>query len=139
MIIVIDSRKAYEDACRGVYEPLSDRRFSVEHDLRVEIQRELFGKGHTTAENERFYRWVWSKKMHFCENCMKPLPVYSATYVSHILSRGAYPEMAHDPRNTNILCFDCHAQWENGNRKAMRIYESNQITIAELKKEYSCI
>lgn len=139
MKVVIDSRRAYEDACREGAEPLLDRRFDIEHSLRVEIQRELFGKGHTTAENERFYRWVWSRKMHICENCIKRLSEYSATYVSHILARGAYPEMAHDPRNVNILCFDCHSQWENGNREAMRIYESNQITIAELKKEYSCI
>lgn len=121
------------------FHPLVDRRFSIAHDLRVEIQRELFGKGHSTAENERFYKWVWKHKAHICEECLKPLETYSAVYVSHILARGAYPEMAHDPRNTNILCLECHNQWENGNRKAMRIYESNQIVIAELKKEYSCI
>lgn len=67
---------------------------------------------------------------------MKPLREYSSVYVSHILTRGAHPDMAHDPRNINILCFNHHNQWENGDRRAMRIYEKNVETIELLKNEY---
>ena len=132
----IETRKDYKEAKSYGFERLVDDRFEMAHSLRVEVQKEVFGDGHTPAENEKFYRWIWDHKPHICEECMKPLNGYSATYVSHILSRGAYPEMTHDPRNCNILCFQCHAQWENGNRETMRINRSNQNLISKLKGEY---
>ena len=81
---LIDTREQY-DLCKahGI-EPLIDRRFAMEIRLRVSIQRELFGTGHTPEENERFYRWCWEHYPHICAECMRPLRQYSATYVSHI-------------------------------------------------------
>lgn len=136
---LIDTREQY-DLCKahGI-EPLIDRRFTMEIRLRVSIQRELFGTGHTPAENERFYRFCWDHYPHICAECMRPLHQYSATYVSHIMTRGAHPETAHDCRNVNILCFSHHSVWENGNRKNMRIYQRNLQIVEELKKEYSAI
>jgi len=134
--IVIDTRELYDYARSRGYEPLTDKRFVLDINLRVSIQRALFGSGHTPAENERFYRWCWVHKPHICEECMRPLREYSATYVSHILTKGAHPEMAHDCRNVNILCFNHHSVWENGNRENMRIYLGNMKTIEQLKKEY---
>lgn len=136
---LIDTRDQY-DLCKahGI-EPLIDRRFAMEIRLRVSIQRELFGTGHTPAENERFYRFCWDHYPHICAECMRPLRQYSATYVSHIMTRGAHPETAHDCRNVNILCFSHHSVWENGNRKNMRIYQRNLQIVEELKKEYSAI
>lgn len=106
------------------------------HAERVEEQYRLFGRGHSPAENGKFYRWVWEHKAHRCEECLRPLEHYSATFVSHILTRGAHPAMAHDPRNTNILCLSCHNEWENGKREAMRIYPKNKARADALKKEY---
>ncbi len=135
---LIDSLELYEYAQRRGFEPLMDTRFfKVEIGLRKTLQNRTFGAGHTSTENEKFYRWVWKHKPHYCEECMKPLRRYSAVYVSHILTRGANPAIAHDPRNVNILCFKHHAEWENGNRVGMRIYARNQIIIEELKKEYN--
>ena len=133
---VIDTRELYDYARSRGYEPLIDRHFSLEINLRVSIQRGLFGTGHTPEENERFYRWCWEHKLHVCEECMRPLHQYSATYVSHILTRSAHPAMAHDPRNVNILCFSHHNTWENGKRENMRIYRSNILVIETLKQEY---
>ena len=79
---------------------------------------------------------MWENKPHYCEECMRPLAEYSAVYVSHILTRGANPDMSHDPRNVNILCFRHHSEWENGAREQMRIFAKNQLTIEELKKDY---
>lgn len=130
----------YEYLVGRGFEPLIDSRFfRLNIRLRIELQKKIFGNGHTPAENEKFYRWVWNHKPHYCECCMRPLPDFSATYVSHILTRGAYPEMAYDCRNVNILCFLHHSMWENGNRKNMRIYRHNLQIIDELKKEYSTI
>lgn len=134
--IVIDTRPDYDYCVAQGYEPLVDRRFVMAHQLRVSVQREKFGTGHTPEENERFYRFCWKHKPHICEECMKPLKEYSATYISHIRTRGAFPEMAFDCRNVNILCFNHHNQWENGDRKSMRIYGVNEFTIENLEREY---
>lgn len=127
---------------RGFQPLLSNRFFRLDIKLRIVIQRQIFGHCVTgrgsdiIAANDRFFHWVWEHKPHYCEECMKPLRSYSAVYCSHILTRGAHPEMAHDPRNINILCFDHHNQWENGNKERMRIYTKNQQIISELKNDY---
>lgn len=136
---LIDTRECYEFARLHGLEPLIDRHFALEINLRVSIQRELFGTGHTPEENEKFYRWCWEHYRHQCAETMRPLYNYSAVYISHILTRGAHPEMAHDPRNVNILCFEAHNRWENGDRESMRIYQANLLTIEQLKKEYGQI
>lgn len=136
---LIDSRELYDYAVSRGYEPLIDKRFPMDIHLRVEIQRELFGRGHTPVENEKFYRWCWAHYPHICQETMRPLYQYSAVYVSHILTRGANPAMAHDPRNINILSWEAHNKWENGDRRSMRIWPGNQLTIQMLKTEYQSI
>ncbi len=137
MAILIEDLECYEYAKSKGYEPLTDKRFEVPIKVRIDVQRYLFGAGHTPAENERFYRYCWDLYPHICEECMRPLTQFSATYISHIRTRGAFPEAAHDVRNVNILCFKHHNQWETGNRKAMRIYPGNVQTIEQLTKEYN--
>lgn len=143
MAYLITTREEYDLVTSRGYEPLIDERFFVlEHGLRVALQREIFGhsltsRGNIMQANERFFRWVWAHKPHICEETMRPLREYSAVYCSHILTRGAYPEMAHDPRNINILCFEAHNKWENGDRQRMRIYAKNEVTIEKLKQEYA--
>lgn len=134
---VIDTRELYDYARSRGYEPLLDvKHFRMEIHLRVSIQRELFGTGHTPEENEKFYKWVWEHRRHQCEETQRPLRQYSAAYISHILTRGANPEMAHDPRNVNILSYEMHNRWENGDRQNMRIYPGNLLTMEILKAEY---
>jgi len=138
----INERWEYDYIKNRGFEPLTDiEHFSLPIRLRLQIQREEFGnsyisKGDVVSGNERFYEYVWENKAHYCEECLRPLHNYSSVYISHILSRGAFPEMAHDPRNVNILCFRCHETWENGKRQEMRIYNNNLQTIGTLKKEY---
>lgn len=137
----IDSIDEYRQCVERGFEPLIDDRFELPIELRIEIQRQLFGhvtrgRGNIPQANERFFRWVWERKPHRCEETLRPLHNYSAVYVSHILSRGAHPEMAHDPRNVNILCAEMHNMWENGRRQSMRIWEKNSRIIKILKNEY---
>lgn len=141
-IVLIEDRESYDYVVTRGYQPLIDiRNFRMDINLRVEIQREIFGhsilgRGDIPVANERFFRWVWKYKPHQCEETMKPLQSYSAVYCSHILTRGAYPEIAHDPRNINILSFESHNRWENGDREKMRIYPGNLKIIELLKAEY---
>ena len=141
---LITERCEYDYAVSRGFEPLIDtKHFRLDIRLRIELQREkfghcVFGRGaDIMVANARFFKWVWEHKPHYCECCMRPLPEYSATYCSHILTRGAHPEMAHDPRNINILCFKHHNQWEQETtRKGMRIYPANLLRIEELKQDY---
>ena len=143
--IVINERYEYEYINKRGYNPLLDiRNFRLEIGLRVEIQREIFGhcvfgRGDIPAANERFFRWVWEHKPHQCEETMRPLANYSAVYCSHILTRGSHPEIAHDPRNINILSFESHNRWENGDRENMRIYPGNMRLIELMKTEYQSL
>ena len=136
-MIKIETISEFLDYQQRGYEPLANREVEMPINVRRQAQAQLFGKGHSPAENERFYRYCWAHKIPMCEECGKPLRYYSATYVSHILTRGSHPEMAHDIRNVNILCFEHHQQWETGDRQSMRIYEKNLRRIEQLKQEYN--
>lgn len=143
-LIKIDSIEEYIYCESRGYTPIIDKKFDVEIKLRVKVQKRIFGnfafgKNKIPVANDLFYHFVWENKNHICEECQKPLSNYSSVYISHILSKGANAEMAHDPRNANILCFECHGKWENGNRERMRIYPSNQRIISKLKQEYSSL
>lgn len=145
MPYLITIRQEYDYAVSRGFVPLLDtKHFEMDICLRIDIQREVFGhcvlgRGNIPVANDRYYHWIWNNKPHVCEETMRPLHNYSAVFVSHILSRGAHPEMAHDPRNCNLLCFEAHNMWENGKRKQMRIYDKNMRTIEVLNKEYQSI
>lgn len=136
----ITIREEYDYCRQRNIEPLAHPSFHIEINLRVQIQRELFGMvsvhKNIAQANQRFYEWAWEHSRHYCEECMLPLRQYSAGHISHILTRGAHIEMAHDFRNKNILCAKHHAQWETGDRKSMRIYTKNAMTIDELRNDY---
>ena len=115
--------------------------------LRIQLQNKIFGKselgkGNVVQANDKYYHYCWDHGLMVCEECGRPLyamrhyDCYSATYISHILTRGSNPNMAHDPRNHNILCKKHHDQWETGERRGMIIYPDNQVVIRELKKDY---
>lgn len=143
--VLIETREEYDYCLERGHDALIHRFFLLPIELRVQIQKETFGRtilgrGNIPQANQRYYYWMWDHKPHICENCQHPLHQYSATFVSHILSRGAHPEMAHDPRNSNILCKGCHDKWENETtRKTMRIYPANIIIIELLKTEYQIL
>lgn len=139
--IYISTPEEYEYSVMRGFAPLIDtKHFQMDINLRVAIQQKLFGRGVIGKDimqaNAKFFRWIWDNKPHYCEETMRPLKQYSAVYCSHILTRGAYPEMATDPRNINILCFEAHNRWENGDKENMRIYARNLRIIEELKKDY---
>lgn len=134
----ISTREDYDALLARGIAPLYDRRFHLEIGLRRQIQKEKFG-GNNAEGNAKFYSYCLHHFPHVCENCGKPLPNATATNISHILTRGSHPEMAHDPRNINILCFDCHNLWEHKTtRDRLRLWfvEKNERTIEQLKQEY---
>lgn len=86
------------------------------------------------------YRKVFDENPHECEECGAALndifeidgEILNIWQYSHIASKAAYPEFRHNSKNFNRLCLVHHNQWEFGNRKVMKIYVKNIITINDL-------
>ncbi len=136
---LVENREAYDLCVARGFEPLFEKDFlDMPIALRVELTKEKF------RTNQEYYRTAYT--LHHtkcCEECNVGLPRYSATWVSHILSKGAHPEMRFDLRNFNLLCFKHHKQWENTAtsgpmpmRKDMKILLGNEALIETLLTEY---
>ena len=138
-MVEITNREDYNALLKRGIDCLCDKRYHLEIGLRREIQREKFGKNDNEG-NAKFYAYCIKHFPHVCENCGRPIPFPCATNVSHILTRGSHPEMAHDPRNVNILCRACHALWEHAPTRFKLnpwLVEKNERTIKLLKQEYN--
>jgi 5-methylcytosine-specific restriction endonuclease McrA len=141
-VFLIDSIELYERATRAGFKPLLDwRHFYLPIDLRRQLQYKLFGKnelgqGGIIRANDLFYHYCYENApAKVCEECQTPLDYYSAKYVSHIKSRGSSADLAHDPRNQNLLCPRCHNNWET-KPKALKIYTQNLLVIDLLNYDY---
>lgn len=135
---LVTTREDYDILLSKGIDCLYDPRFDLEIGLRIAIQKEKFGKNDDEG-NAKFYHYCLTHFPMVCENCGKPIRYPWATNVSHILTRGAHPRLAHDPRNINILCAECHSAWEHTTtRYKLRLWfvEKNERTIEELKREY---
>lgn len=133
---MITTREEYDYCVSRGFEPLVDERFPMENSLRVQIQREKFGKNNAEG-NEKFYKFCLRYLPLVCKNCGKTIRNPSAFNVSHILSRGSHPEMSHDCRNVYILCPECHEMYEQKTtRRSMNIFDKSEKRIELLKQEY---
>ena len=148
-MIILNSKSEYAYCLsKGVNPLFWHPNIKLDVRLRISLQNELFGKselgkGKVLKANDKYYHYCFNNSLLACENCGTSFFVnrnidtaYSADKVSHILSRGSRADLAHDPRNHNMLCFECHQQWESPQNKGMLIYMDNQIVIEELKKDY---
>ena len=138
-MVEIANREDYDALLKRGIDCLYDKRYHLEIGLRREIQREKFGKNDDEG-NAIFYRYCLHHFTHVCENCGRPIEHSWAINVSHILTRGSHPEMAHDPRNVNILCWTCHELWEHAPTRFKLnpwFVEKNEKTIQMLKQEYN--
>ena len=137
--IKIDSLEAYYIAREKGFEPLMNSIFfELDINTRVMIQRELFGK-FSPKNHGKFYRFVWNNKSHKCQETGVELYHYKAIHISHILTKGAHPEMMYDIRNTNIIIGEIHNIWDHGTieqKKKLLIWRLNQPIIELLKNEY---
>ena len=113
------------------FNPFLDNSFSMSIKSRVTIQKEMFKSDH------QFYKYCWKNLPHFCQESGLKLTTYSSVHISHILSRGAYPEMRYDIRNINILTLTNHKLWESEKKVDMYIYKKNRQIIELLKNEYN--
>lgn len=107
--------------------------------VHVQTAKSRIKRNQAITEFKTFVFDIWSERIQkfgrvICEECGKELGDTPTGFcVSHIISKGARPDLYFDKRNINILCPDHHRQWEFGIRENMRIFARNQLTITELK------
>ena len=71
-----------------------------------------------TGEWEMFME-IWAERTHYCVNrsCGKFLGEEpKAIYFSHRKSKGAYPSLRLEKSNIDLLCTECHYQYDHGSR-----------------------
>ena len=69
-------------------------------------------------------RKIWAERPHYCVETGEYLgTVLRKVYLSHLLSKGAHPELRHDPRNIVLHSASAHQRWEFGkNRHETKTY-----------------
>ena len=86
-----------------------------------------------TGEKELFMQ-IWKERKRNCEECGAFLGVLAAPhFFSHYLSKGSAPALRLDKDNIDLLCFKHHFQWDNGDKRSMKIY--NEERISSLKRK----
>ena len=81
-----------------------------------------------------FYQEIWKERPHNCVNCSRYLGEnLQPHFMSHILSKGAYPQLRWVKENINVLCLGCHNKWEFGVKEKMAIFAINEPVIERLK------
>jgi hypothetical protein len=122
-------------------EPMISLYYEIDLEVRIKIQRSLFG--HPCPANDyKFYRYAWNIKIDYCEETNQPLHHYDARCISHIITKGAHPEMRYDLRNYNKVIPYIHNIWEYGTteeRSKLKIFWKNKPVIEKLMNEYQKI
>jgi|ETNmetMinimDraft_14_1059893.scaffolds.fasta_scaffold36302_3 hypothetical protein len=126
----INTLEDFKMSTKYGFNPFLDKQHEMTIQVRIMIQNEMF------KSDSQFYKYCWNNLPHFCQETGLKLRTYSASFVSHILSRGSHPEMRYDIRNINILSLPEHAKWESEKKIDMYIYKKNQTIITNLKNEY---
>jgi len=83
-----------------------------------------------------WYKEMWKKSSKRCMECGLRILHFHPMFISHIITKGSFPQLRHHPENFMIYCMNCHQMWEFGERKKMKTYQE-AIEIAErLKREF---
>lgn len=99
----------------------------------------------TSTKNRNFYHKIWKQWLHEtykeekirCVECRTELEEYASHHISHILSRGAYPNAAYDEDNVVPMCFHCHKEYEFGERIKMKSYKLINVIRNLLIQKYN--
>src|SRR5210317_1451800 len=87
-------------------------------------------------KDKEWYEECWNSSQKKCMECGLVIRHFHPMFISHIITKGSFPQLRNHPRNFMIYCMNCHQQWEFGNRKAMKTYDEAQRITEELKREY---
>ena len=80
-----------------------------------------------------FYKIIWNMRPHICIECKLVLNDFSATYISHIVSKGSHSNLRFNLDNVQVLCASCHRRYETGDREGMRTAKATKEIYDRLK------
>lgn len=88
-----------------------------------EINKKTERQGEKQAKDWAIWTQIWKERPHYCYETGVYLGTTPRTiYFSHILSKGAHPELRHNPKNIVLHSPGAHHQWEFGDRKSMKTF-----------------
>jgi len=62
-----------------------------------------------------FFKALWNKRKHECENCGKWLGKEPLSYMfDHLLEKSKYPQLTLEEDNIMLVCLQCHDEKSRG-------------------------
>jgi hypothetical protein len=93
-------------------------------------------KNNRILKDEEFYEKCFNScSLHMCEECGLKLndkfrdndgKIINRFRYSHIIPKSIASNLKYSLYNINHLCLKCHSNWENGDKKSMRIFPKNK-------------
>lgn len=107
-------KRLHDGLSRFQYKALNGKIKPCKEVKRRKIKRK---KKAPTGERELFAK-IWKERKHICTHCGLQLPEpMRSFYFSHIKSKGAFPELRLVESNIELVCLQCHQQYEFGSRQ----------------------
>lgn len=82
-------------------------------------------------KDEKFYRYIWDKRPHICDECGGELKEFKFDLFHHLLPKkkgiGGYPYFRYEETNIGMLCgrYGCHSKAESStNYQKMKVFTS---------------
>jgi len=110
-----------------------------EKKLKVKINSKI-------DRDEAFYLECFNNSNHRCEECGCLLPdefrdsegrIIARWRYSHVIPKSIAPHLRHRIENINHLCLTHHSEWENGDKKNMRIFTENAQNFPEFLDKFN--
>lgn len=94
-------------------------------------------KVHKKSTGERkIFLEIWVERPHKCQCCNQALGDEPKThFFSHLLSKGAYAVFRLIKLNIMLMCFDCHHEWDYGD-KTQDKFKLARMIVEKLKRKY---
>lgn len=125
----MSSFNPYPKKFRPVKEKKRLRQISEKRAAKIKEEKEYYSVVIADKRDKKSGKW-------FCEECENEIKMPTGRNVSHIISKGANPNLYLDERNNCLLCAECHWGYEFGDRTTMKIYERTEKIRETLTKEY---
>ena len=86
-------------------------------------------------EDNSFFRGIWDERPHVSEVSGEPLgDKFKAVFMSHVLSKGAFPRFRHYKPNIVLMSFDEHDAWGNSHKQNSEEFKRKFANVLELKE-----
>lgn len=94
----------------------NQKRLRARRSIRSSGQSRIKPKSHrgekTSREDDKFFRGIWRERKHVSEVSGEPLgEKFQAVFMSHVLSKQAFPGFRYLKRNIVLMTFDEHRMW----------------------------